>query len=173
MSRAEGAAALDAKSNHILLAHCDLSYILKIGSERLASSWCDDLPEYEVVAECDGRRVVMLGKLRKEYKRVERKDAAAVLRWMQIWCRDEVDALPPERFKQQERYVGATGSVVKISAFKSYQARFYGFSRSVQGKETFFVTALDPAKKSDQADPQMLKRASDEAFRILAALKIK
>ena len=79
--------------------------------------------------------------------------------------------MPEERFKFQTRWKGASGEGHRISVFKSYQARYYGYSREIAGKETFVVAAIDPAKKDNQADPAMYKRVGDEADRISGILK--
>lgn len=138
----------------------------------MASHWCNQLPEYEVVAEGDKRRVVAWVKLAKEQRKVKPKDQGGILRWMKNWA-DGVDNIPEEKFKYQDRFTQNGFHPVRISAFKNHQARYYGFNRVVEGKDTFFVTAIDPSKKDNNADPAMLERASKEAFNILRTLKAK
>lgn len=135
--------------------------------------WCSQLPDYEVVVERDGRRVAMCGGLDKEYRRIAPKDKAALRRWMENWCSDVEGAIPDTRMKAQERFSDAKGRTVLIIAFKSYQARLYGFIRKISNKETFLVAAIDPEKKDDDADPKILKKAKLEAFRILELMKIR
>lgn len=124
-----------------------------------------------MIAESDTRRVVVNTGLAKAQKKVEKKDQASVWHWMKIWVRDQKDAaIPEERFKFQTRWKGPGGENIRVSVFKSYQARYYGFTREVEGKETFLVSAIDPAKKDNQADPAMYKRVGEEALRVMRAL---
>jgi maltooligosyltrehalose synthase len=138
----------------------------------LASHWCNQLPEYALVVESDNRRVVAWDKLTKDQRKVKPKDQGSVLRWMKNWT-DGVENIPEERFKFQERFTKNGFHPVRISTFKSFQARYYGFNRIVEGKDTFFITAIDPSKKDNDADPAMLDRASKEAFRVLETLNVK
>ncbi|MBO9710468.1 MAG: hypothetical protein J7521_19880 [Caulobacter sp.] len=131
------------------------------------------MPDYEVVVEGDGRRVVMSGGLDKDYRKIATKDKASLRRWMENWCGDVEGAMPDTRMKAQERFSDVKGRTVLIIAFKSYQARLYGFIRRVAERDTFFVTAIDPDKKDDDADPKVLKRAKLEAFRILEVMNLR
>lgn len=135
--------------------------------------WCSDLTDYAVVAESDGRRVVMAKGLAKEFGKAAKKDKAQLLRWMQIWTGDHEGAISTQRFKHQENFSDVKGRKVAIWAFKSFQARLYGFIRTVEKKETFLVGAVDPSKKDDEADKAVLKRAKIAAFDVLNRLKIR
>jgi hypothetical protein len=135
--------------------------------------WCNQLPDYEVVVEGDDRRVVMSGGLDKEYRKIAVKDKASLRRWIENWCGDVDGAIPDTRMKAQDRFSDVKERTVLVIAFKSYQARLYGFIRKVAEKETFFISAIDPDKKDDEADPKVLKKAKLEAFRVLDRLKIR
>lgn len=111
----------------------------KVGLRRLVSS--------------GGNAVVILIKLLKEFNNFPRKDVANLGKWMNIWCDGELH-LPPERFKM----LGKVGGY-RIDEFKSYQSRAYGTVATNWGGRTFVVTAL-AIKKSDDADPAILKRAA-------------
>jgi len=139
----------------------------------VSSHWCKNLTEYQAVAQSDGRRVVVWEALAKEYRKIPTKDQGSLLRWMEIWSGDLDCAISTQRFKSQDSFTDQKGRKVQIWAFKSYQSRMYGFVRKVENKETFFVTAIDPAKKDDDADPAVLKRAKVEAFRVLDVLGIR
>jgi hypothetical protein len=132
-----------------------------------------ELAEYEVAVRAKTRCVAIDRGLEKLFKKVTPKDQGKIRRWMEIWCRDGAANIPKENLKPQERFQDVKGRSVQIWAFKSYQARMYGFSRIVDGRETFFVTAIDPAKKNDDADPAMLKKSKNEAFRILDVLGLR
>lgn len=140
----------------------------------MTEPWCNKLAEYEVVAESDSRRVVMLKSLAKEYKKLKHKDKAGLLRWIQIWCDDQqAGAIPREKFKKQDNYRNAEGKSIAVYCFKFFQGRLYGFSRIVEKKETFLISAIDPAKKNDDADQNLLARAKEEGFRVLKVLGIR
>lgn len=135
--------------------------------------WCAQLDDYAVAAESGNRRVVVAKGLAKDFKKIATKDQAQLRRWMEIWTNDRDGAISTERFKSQDSFTDDKGRKVQIWAFKSYQARIYGFIRTVEGKETFLAGAIDPSKKNDNADKNNLKRAKTEAFRVLQALGIR
>lgn len=58
------------------------------------------------------------------------------------------------------------GNKVRVQAFKPWQLRAYGFARDFNGKLTFFITGIDPAKKQNQARTEILDAAGREAVRI-------
>lgn len=136
----------------------------------MTKAWCKALDDYAVVAESGNRRVVMAKGLAKEFKKVANKDKAKLLSWMENWTRDREGAISTQRFKSQESFTDHKGRRVQIWAFKSFQARLYGFIRKIEDKETFLVTAADASKKDDEADPVKLKRASEGAFKVLDAV---
>lgn len=136
------------------------------------ATWSILLPDYTLIAENGERRVVVREKLKKVQAKVDDQHRLTIRNWMRFWVNDGPQDIPPEKFKFQQRFNQNGFKPVVISAFKSYQARYYGFSRVVDGKMTFFVTAIDPAKKDDKANDEVLERASREAFRVLKALKI-
>jgi len=56
---------------------------------------------------------------------------------------------------------------VRVQAIKPWTLRAYGFERQFNGKLTFFITGIDPAKKQDKARPEILEAAGIEALRII------
>lgn len=139
----------------------------------MTTSWCKSLGDYAVVVESGNRRVVMAKGLAKEFGKIAVKDKAKLRAWMEIWTEDREGAISTQKFKSQDGFTDGKGRRVQIWAFKSYQARLYGFIRKIEGKETFLVTAADAAKKDDEADPAKLQRASREAFKVLDAVGIR
>ena len=108
-----------------------------------------------------GNSVVIVEKLWNDFLRFPRKDLGSLRKWMEIWCDGELH-LPAERYKM----LGKTGEY-RIDEFKSYQSRAYGTVATNWGRRTFVVTAL-ATKKSDNADPAVLKRAA----RLAAELRL-
>lgn len=139
----------------------------------MTKAWCEALDDYAVVVESGNRRVVMAKGLAKEFKKVTTKDKAKLLSWMKIWAGDCEGAISTQRLKYQDHFTDQKGRRVQIWVFKSFQARLYGFVRKIEDKETFLVTAVDASKKDDQADPVKLKKASEEAFKVLVAVGIR
>jgi hypothetical protein len=139
----------------------------------LAQPWCKGLEDYSVVAEGATRRVVMHHGLAKEFGKAKAQDKAKLLSWIQIWCDKPEGSIPAEKLKSQEHFTDAKGRKVHIFALKAHQARLYGFIRVVQTKETFLFASVDPSKKDDSADPAVIKRAKNEAFRVLDVLGIR
>ena len=115
----------------------------------------------KVLVSSSENSVVILEKLWKEFSKFPRKDQVSLAKWMTIWCDGEHN-LPPERYKM----LGKFGEY-RIDEFKSYQSRAYGTIATNWLGRTFVVTALD-TKKSEDADPAVLKRAS----RIATELKL-
>lgn len=139
----------------------------------MTKPWCKELDDFAVVVESDNRRVVMAKGLAKEFGKVAKKDKANLRSWLEIWTEDREGAISTQRFKSQDSFTDAKGRRIQIWAFKSYQARLYGFIRKIEGKETFLVTAADAAKKDDKADSAKLQRASKEGFKALDAVGIR
>jgi len=81
--------------------------------------------------------------------------------------------LPPQRINSNEGWFPSShaDNKVRLQAFKPWQLRAYWFRREVNGKSTIFITGVDPAKKQDRADPEILKAAGKEAVRINDLLK--
>lgn len=103
--------------------------------------------------------VVILDKLLKEFNNFPRKDVASLGKWMSIWCDGNLH-LPPERFKMLGKFgMFENFGGYRIDEFKSYQSRAYGTVATNWRGRTFVVTAL-AIKKTDDADPAILRRAA-------------
>jgi len=70
------------------------------------------------------------------------------------WC-DGV-RLTPDMFNGNE---GRSPGGILLQTFKGFKIRLYGFARTVSSKRTFLIVDIDPAKKQDKADQNILKRA--------------
>ncbi|MBN9335789.1 hypothetical protein [Devosia sp.] len=68
-----------------------------------------------------------------------------------------------EQFKSLGRFRAEGGNEHLLYEFKSHQFRLYGVVRTYKGKRSFVGVACDPAKKTNKADPKVLKRAANAA----------
>ncbi len=49
---------------------------------------------------------------------------------------------------------------IGVYALKAWQFCLYGFERSINGKQCFVATCVDPSKKNDRADQKKLRKAA-------------
>ena len=81
------------------------------------------------------------------------------------YIKDGPAALPPKKFNGNEGWFPSDKAPrkVRLEAFKPWQLRAYGFCREFNGRPTFFVTGIDPSKKQNRADQEILRAAGKEA----------
>lgn len=110
---------------------------------------CDSL-------EVSGRSQVLLWRpITKEWEKLEAKQQGRFARIMQMWC--EGHQLTKEMFNGNEGR-SPTHNVM-LQAFKAFKIRLYGFVTTINEMRSFIIVDIDPAKKQDKADPNILKRA--------------
>jgi hypothetical protein len=80
--------------------------------------------------------------------------------------------LSEQKFKNEGNFPDGRGTQVAVWTFKSWQWRLYGAILRMHGKTCFVGVLVDPAKKRDSADQQML-RASAKAIAALAEYRPK
>ena len=85
---------------------------------------------------------------------------------MKAYCERGPQDLPPGRFKFEQQYEQA-GKKTRVEVFKARHVRFYGSCASLGGRPIFLVTASDTAKKTDAADPRILKAAGKLAHKLI------
>lgn len=76
-----------------------------------------------------------------------------------------------QKWNPDEGYHSVGGKTYKLQAAKGHQCRVYGIVGSLNGKKTFFVGGVDPKKKRDKADLQILTRAANVAAAMIAQIK--
>lgn len=106
-------------------------------------------------------------------KRASQKQRAELEAIVRRYASGGPSELPRSKFNGNEGWFPSAAASPKImlQAFKPWQLRAYGFCRTFNGRPTFFITAIDPAKKQDRADPRILKAAGDEAVQLDRALR--
>ena len=85
---------------------------------------------------------------------------------MGAWCRRGPQDLPPQKFKFEQQFEKG-GKKTRIEVFKTRHVRFYGTTTDVDGKPMFLVTGVDVAKKTDQADRDILDAAGKAAHELI------
>lgn len=111
-----------------------------------------------------GGVVAIFDGAKKDYGKGSARDTISIEYWMKLWC--DGGRLPPERFK----FVRGKEKV-RLTEFKAYQFRAYGFAATVAGKRLFVVTAAD-VKKQNDASRHVLDRAERVARRLKAKIGI-
>ncbi len=71
--------------------------------------------------------------------------------------------LTDEQWNSEGRHRTGTGKEIGLHAFKPWQFRLYGFERDVGGKRCFVATGVDPDKKTNRADQEILRSAAKRA----------
>ncbi|MEY2929895.1 MAG: hypothetical protein RL033_644 [Pseudomonadota bacterium] len=99
----------------------------------------------------------MLDRVKREYDKLDARTRAGLVRKMNTWAKEQ--PLPDTHFKFEWR-VPVDGKAIGVYAFKDNQARLYGATFPLNGKETFICSEIDSAKKQNKADQEKLKRAA-------------
>jgi hypothetical protein len=118
--------------------------------------------------------VVMKSKVKKELEKKATADQRAALEdLITRYAEGGATALPSQRFNGNEAWFPSekAPNKIRLQAFKPWKLRAYGFRRDLDGRSTFFITGIDPAKKQDRAKPEILNAAGKEAVRINDLLK--
>jgi hypothetical protein len=99
-------------------------------------------------------RVGILFGLAPAYDGLDEAKRMRLERVMRLWCDGE--SLTREMYNGNE---GRSTEGTMLHAFKTFKHRLYGFIRQLDGVRTFVIVDYDPAKKRDQSDQNVLKRA--------------
>jgi hypothetical protein len=92
------------------------------------------------------------------------KRKVQLARYFQEFC-DNVHffrRLSDQKFKNEGNFPDGRGTQVTVWTFKSWQWRLYGAILRTSGKTCFVGVNVDPAKKRDRADQQMLRATAKE-----------
>jgi hypothetical protein len=87
------------------------------------------------------------------------KRKVQLARYFREFCENAQFArrLSDQKFKNEGNFPDGQGKQVTVWTFKSWQWRLYGAILRTAGKNCFVGVKVDPAKKRDRADQQMLK----------------
>lgn len=130
-----------------------------------AMSDSNDFSEIECEHVHDGTagRVLMSNKIIENFMALESHKQAQLLSRAKLWA-DGV-RLTREQFNGNEGRCGGANDrmLVALKTNKVMKTRLYGFVRRYRGKRTLLLVDMDTAKKQDQANPRILKRAKAKA----------
>lgn len=87
------------------------------------------------------------------------KRQKSLARYFGRFCDMERHLLQPEQFKHQGSFQTGQNKVA-IWEFKAWQFRIYGATLIVEGKQCFVGVRVDPEKKQDDADADLLELAA-------------
>lgn len=107
--------------------------------------------------------------VKKEFDALPEDVRCRFIRIMQLWT-DKM-ALTQEQFNGNEGRAQRGDLNVMVQAFKAFKVRLYGFVTEVGDRRSFLITALDPAKKQNKADPRILSRAQGRCLDLLEKKK--
>jgi hypothetical protein len=93
----------------------------------------------------------------KDENSVKRK--VQLMRYFREFCDNALFSrrLSDQKFKNEGNFPDGRGTQVVVWTFKSWQWRLYGAILRTAGKTCFVGVKVDPTKKRDRADQQMLK----------------
>lgn len=113
--------------------------------------------ECETMAQkIQGDRVLLHEEAGKEFWALDDRQQARLLSIMELWADGRV--LTDKQFNGNEgRTKGGINRM--LQAFKVHKIRCYGFVCPLEGRKTFVIVDIDPAKKSDKGKSRILDRA--------------
>lgn len=118
--------------------------------------------ECETLAEKGANRVLLSKEAAKEFWTFETRKQAKLVANMDLWVDGQI--LADNQFNANEgRTKGGINRM--LQAFKVRKIRCYGFVCPLQGRKTFVIVDVDPAKKSDKGKPRVLERAKERVIR--------
>lgn len=87
------------------------------------------------------------------------KRKTQLTRYFTEWCGNDDwhRRLNDKQFKNEGKFPDGNGGKVAIWTFKAWQWRLYGAIMTIKGRRCFVGVRIDPNKKQDKADQQMLK----------------
>jgi hypothetical protein len=90
------------------------------------------------------------------------KRSARLTRYFGEFCNnmDYYMRMGQDKFKKEGNFPDGNGGVVAVWEFKAFQWRLYGGVTEVGGRRCFVGVAVDPDKKRDRADQQLLAAAA-------------
>jgi hypothetical protein len=122
---------------------------------------------YEVLLCGEGQfDVYMRAKARKDLmKKASAEQRAGLSDLVEKFAAGGPGSLPTTKFNGSEGWFPSDKAPgkVRLQAFKPWQLRAYGFAREFNGRPSFFITGIDPSKKQDRADQEILAAAGKEA----------
>lgn len=90
------------------------------------------------------------------------KRRARLARYFREFCEhmDYYMRMGQDKFKKEGNFPDGNGKMVAVWEFKAFQWRLYGGVTDVSGRRCFVGVAVDPDKKRDRANPQLLAAAA-------------
>jgi hypothetical protein len=88
-------------------------------------------------------------------------------RYFERFCEIGPQSLGEEKFKREDSFPDGRGGQVSVYAFKPFKWRLYGGILRVAGKRCFVGTRVDPSKKQDKANQQLLRNAANDIAELL------
>ncbi len=88
-------------------------------------------------------------------------------RYFERFCEIGPESLGPEKFKREDSLPDGRGGHVSVYTFKPFKWRLYGGILTVARKRCFVGTRVDPDKKQDKADQQLLRAVAKDIADLL------
>lgn len=105
-----------------------------------------------------GNRVLLSKEAGKEFWALEKRQQARLLANMELWA--DGRRMSENQFNSSEgRTKGGIDRM--LMAFKVWKVRCYGYVCPLEGRKTFVIIDVDPAKKTDKGKVRVLDRAKD------------
>jgi len=112
----------------------------------------------------------VLREMVKKASEEKRADLDALIR---KYVQEGPASLPRSRFNSDEGWFPSDRAPgkIRLQAFKPWQMRAYGFCCDFNARPTFFITGIDPSKKQNDANQNILAAAGLEAVRVSQLVK--
>jgi hypothetical protein len=81
-------------------------------------------------------------------------------RYFERFCQLGPRGLNEEKFRFEDSFSDGAGGQVSVFTFKPFKWRLYGGILTVAGKRAFVGVRVDPDKKQDKANQELLKKAA-------------
>lgn len=105
-----------------------------------------------------GSRVLLSTEAGKEFWALETRQQARLLANMELWS----DGRPMSETQFNGNEGRTKGGINRmLQAFKVHKIRCYGFVCPLQGRKTFVIIDVDPAKKAEKGKVRILDRAKN------------
>jgi hypothetical protein len=98
---------------------------------------------------------------------LSKKRRTHLTRYFQRFCELGPRSLGEEKFRWEESFSDGRGGQVPVYAFKPFKWRLYGGILTVGGKRCFVGVRIDPSKKQDKANQELLKATASDIAKLL------
>jgi hypothetical protein len=128
-------------------------------------------PKESPWASGPGAHVFVYDGFEDDLRRASEKDQAKLKALLRDHFCEFGAVKSPDKWNADEGTHSIGTRKIRLQAAKGHQCRVYGVVGSWNGKKAFFVAGVDPKKKQNKANPQVLKRSAEMAVRMIEEIE--